>query len=161
MLGMGAVSYTHLDIRRIVEANPAAAVLVDEAYADFGAQSAVELIDQYPNLLVVRTMSKSRSLAGMRIGYALGSQDLIAGVNLSLIHISHAHIEEYLGQQHPGDSHGYIGGEGGAGVPAHPVTPQDDEGQDQEQQEAAHHAKLLPADGEDEVGLSGRESGTV
>ncbi len=58
------------DIRRIVEANPAAAVLVDEAYADFGAQSAVELIDQYPNLLVVRTMSKSRSLAGMRIGYA-------------------------------------------------------------------------------------------
>ena len=69
------------DIRRIVEANPAAAVLVDEAYADFGAQSAVELIDQYPNLLVVRTMSKSRSLAGMRIGYALGSQDLIAGVN--------------------------------------------------------------------------------
>ena len=69
------------DIRRIVEANPAAAVLVDEAYADFGAQSAVELIDQYPNLLVVRTMSKSRSLAGMRIGYALGSQDLIDGVN--------------------------------------------------------------------------------
>ena len=69
------------DIRRIVEDNPAAAVLVDEAYADFGAQSAVELIDQYPNLLVVRTMSKSRSLAGMRIGYALGSQDLIAGVN--------------------------------------------------------------------------------
>ena len=67
------------DIRRIVEANPAAAVLVDEA--DFGAQSAVELIDQYPNLLVVRTMSKSRSLAGMRIGYALGSQDLIDGVN--------------------------------------------------------------------------------
>ena len=64
-----------------MEANPAAAVLVDEAYADFGAQSAVELIDQYPNLLVVRTMSKSRSLAGMRIGYALGSQDLIAGVN--------------------------------------------------------------------------------
>ena len=69
------------DIRRIVEDNPAAAVLVDEAYADFGAQSAVELIDQYPNLLVVRTMSKSRSLAGMRIGYALGSQDLIDGVN--------------------------------------------------------------------------------
>ena len=64
-----------------MEDNPAAAVLVDEAYADFGAQSAVELIDQYPNLLVVRTMSKSRSLAGMRIGYALGSQDLIAGVN--------------------------------------------------------------------------------
>ena len=68
------------DIRRIVEANPAAAVLVDEAYADFGAQSAVELIDQYPNLLVVRTMSKSRSLAGMRVGYALGSPEVMAAV---------------------------------------------------------------------------------
>lgn len=70
-----------LDIQRIVEANQEAAVLVDEAYADFGAQSAVELIGRYPNLLVVRTMSKSRSLAGMRIGYALGSPDLIADLN--------------------------------------------------------------------------------
>ena len=69
------------DIRRILDANPDVVVLVDEAYADFGAQSAVELIDQYPNLVVVCTMSKSRSLAGMRIGYALGNADLIAGVN--------------------------------------------------------------------------------
>ena len=69
------------EIRRILDANPDAVVLVDEAYADFGAQSAVELIDEYPNLVVVCTMSKSRSLAGMRIGYALGNADLIAGVN--------------------------------------------------------------------------------
>jgi len=69
------------DVRRILDANPDVVVLVDEAYADFGAQSAVELIDQYPNLIVVCTMSKSRSLAGMRIGYALGNADLIAGVN--------------------------------------------------------------------------------
>ena len=69
------------DIRRILDANPNVVVLVDEAYADFGAQSAVELIKEYPNLVVVCTMSKSRSLAGMRIGYALGNADLIAGVN--------------------------------------------------------------------------------
>jgi len=69
------------DIRRILDANPDVVVLVDEAYADFGAQSAVDLINEYPNLVVVCTMSKSRSLAGMRIGYALGNADLIAGVN--------------------------------------------------------------------------------
>ena len=69
------------DIRRILDANPDVVVLVDEAYADFGAQSAVELIGEYPNLVVICTMSKSRSLAGMRIGYALGNADLIAGVN--------------------------------------------------------------------------------
>ena len=69
------------DIRRILDANPDVVVLVDEAYADFGAQSAVELIEEYPNLLVICTMSKSRSLAGMRIGCALGNADLIAGVN--------------------------------------------------------------------------------
>lgn len=69
------------DIRRILEANPHVVVLVDEAYADFGAQSAVPLLEEYPNLLTVHTMSKSRSLAGMRLGYALGSPDLISAVN--------------------------------------------------------------------------------
>lgn len=69
------------DIVRIIEANPEAVVLVDEAYGDFGARSAVPLIHRYPNLVVVHTMSKSRSLAGMRIGYAMGHPDLIAAVN--------------------------------------------------------------------------------
>lgn len=69
------------EIRRILEAHPDAVVLVDEAYADFGAQSAVSLLEEYPNLVTVHTMSKSRSLAGMRLGYALGSPDLIAAVN--------------------------------------------------------------------------------
>ena len=68
-------------IRRILEANRDVVVLVDEAYADFGAQSAVPLLKEYPNLVTVHTLSKSRSLAGMRLGYALGSPDLIAGVN--------------------------------------------------------------------------------
>jgi len=68
-------------IRRILEANPDVVVMVDEAYADFGAESAVSLLGEYPNLITVHTMSKSRSLAGMRLGYALGSPDLIAAVN--------------------------------------------------------------------------------
>ena len=56
-------------------------VVVDEAYIDFGGQTAASLIDQYDNLLVVQTMSKSRSLAGMRVGYAMGSEHLIEGLN--------------------------------------------------------------------------------
>ena len=69
------------DIRSVLEANPDAVVVVDEAYVDFGARSAVELIDRYPNLVVVQTMSKSRSLAGLRVGFALGNEDLIAALN--------------------------------------------------------------------------------
>lgn len=68
-------------VRQIVEANSDAVVMVDEAYADFGAESAVSLIAEYPNLVTVHTLSKSRSLAGMRIGYALGHPDLIAAVS--------------------------------------------------------------------------------
>ena len=68
-------------IRQILDANPDVVVMVDEAYADFGAQSAVSLINEYPNLVTVHTLSKSRSLAGMRIGYALGNPDLIAAIS--------------------------------------------------------------------------------
>lgn len=62
---------------RILRANPDVVVIVDEAYIDFGGESCLKLIDQYENLLVVRTFSKSRALAGMRIGYAFGSKKLI------------------------------------------------------------------------------------
>ena len=69
------------DVRALAAGNPEAVVLVDEAYVDFGAQSAVPLVGEYPNLVVVQTMSKSRSLAGLRVGYALGDEDLIAALN--------------------------------------------------------------------------------
>ena len=69
------------DVRALAEGNPDAVVVVDEAYVDFGAQSAVPLVGEYPNLIVVQTMSKSRSLAGLRVGYALGDENLIAALN--------------------------------------------------------------------------------
>jgi histidinol-phosphate aminotransferase len=67
-------------IELLLKANQDSVIVIDEAYIDFGGQSAVPLIDHYPNLLVVQTMSKSRSLAGMRIGYAMGSVELIEGL---------------------------------------------------------------------------------
>jgi histidinol-phosphate aminotransferase len=69
------------DVRRILEGNPAVPVIIDEAYIDFGGESAVTLIDEFPNLLVVHTLSKFRSLAGLRVGYAMGQADLIAALD--------------------------------------------------------------------------------
>ncbi len=65
------------DIETLLQLHPSRVVLVDEAYVDFGGQSAIALIERYPNLLVVHTLSKSRSLAGLRIGYACGQSHLI------------------------------------------------------------------------------------
>ena len=64
-------------IEQLLKANPHSVVLVDEAYIDFGGETAISLVDQYPNLLVTQTLSKSRSLAGLRVGIAVGHPDLI------------------------------------------------------------------------------------
>ena len=74
--------YENLDfIRDILDHNQDVIVIVDEAYIDFGGESAVALLPEYENLLVVQTFSKSRSMAGMRIGYAMGSEKLIKALS--------------------------------------------------------------------------------
>ncbi|WP_372983225.1 histidinol-phosphate transaminase [Marinobacter sediminum] len=68
-------------VEEILRANPDRVVVVDEAYIDFGGDSAIALVDDYPNLLVSQTLSKARSLAGLRVGFAVGHPDLIEALN--------------------------------------------------------------------------------
>lgn len=68
------------EIERLVTAHPECAVVIDEAYVEFGGETAIPLIDTCPNLLIVRTLSKSHALAGARVGYALGNAALIEGL---------------------------------------------------------------------------------
>lgn len=69
------------DIERLLQKNTQSVVVIDEAYIDFGGESAVGLVQRYPQLLVVHTLSKSRSLAGLRVGYAVGNPELIEALN--------------------------------------------------------------------------------
>ncbi|MBO0447438.1 histidinol-phosphate transaminase [Enterococcus ureilyticus] len=65
------------EIKQLLEMNPDVIVIIDEAYIDFATESAVSLLDNYPNLVIVRTLSKSSSLAGLRVGYAIGNPTYI------------------------------------------------------------------------------------
>lgn len=74
------IALPRAEIERLVAGRGESPVVIDEAYVDFGAETAIPLIGRHPNLLVVQTMSKSRALAGLRVGYAIGDAALIEGL---------------------------------------------------------------------------------
>ena len=75
------IALSRAEIAALLDAHPGQPVVVDEAYVDFGAETAIPLVASHPNLLVVRTMSKSRALAGLRVGYAIGDAGLIEALS--------------------------------------------------------------------------------
>jgi histidinol-phosphate aminotransferase len=74
------VALSRAQIKQLLDEHPDVPVVIDEAYVDFGAETAIPLVAEHPNLLVVQTMSKSRALAGLRVGYAIGDAALIEGL---------------------------------------------------------------------------------